>query len=495
MHPAGLCPVLAAAVATAAVVGCGSSSSDRVGGDPTPKPVVLALASHNADPTLQDWADAVARESHGLVRIRLRTGWRGRQADYERGTIADVRAGRLDMAAIPARAFDTLGVDSFQALLAPFEVDSYALEREVLAGELPARLLGGVKPLGVTGVALLPGPMEKLLSITKPLLAPADYEIPRPIGVGRSRLAAATFRVLGTKTTDLAAKGDVFRFAAMEQGVADVVANHYQLVTAGETMPANVNFWPRIVTVVVNDKAYGALSRAQRRALSAAARDALGPGLARIMRDERAVLPRICKPESFFFLTASPADRAALRRAVAPVYGAISRDEGTRAALAWIDSTKRDATPEPAPTCAHRPTPRAAAARRLGAVGTLRRTAGGDWTGAITSPQLGRGTLRLLIRARRLVRSDLTAGLPHFVAHFGAGELRGCIVARTVPHAGFYRWDGAGVVEHATGRLRQYAHDSVRLFGVTTRSDVRHMRGGFSTDVPSGLPCDANQGI
>lgn len=496
MHPARLPPVLAAALIAIVVAGCFGGSSDRLGGDRPAKRVVLTLASHDSDPALNDWADAVWRRSHGLVRIRLKTDWRGRQADYEQGTVSDVRTGKVALAAVPARAFDTLGVQSFQAFLAPLEIDSYALERKVLAGGLPDRVLGGLKPLGVTGVALLPGPMEKLLSITSVLLEPSDFSTLRlPIGVSRSRLTAATFRALGARTADLAAKGDVFRFAAMQQSVVEVVANHHHLVTAGETMPANVNFWPRITTVLMNDKAYAALTPEQRRALSAAARDALAPGLARIMRHERAVLARICEPGSFFFLTASASDRAALRRALAPVYDEIGRDAITRSALVSIDAAKNQVTPEPAPDCAHRPTPRAAAASRLGASGALRGIPGASWAGAITSPQLGRGTLRLVIHGRPNLRPAANFGLTDFVARFPAGELRGCIVATIAPHGGVYRWDGPGVIQHATGRLRPYAHQSLRLRGVTTKRDVRRMRGGFTTDNPSALPCDGRQGI
>jgi TRAP-type C4-dicarboxylate transport system substrate-binding protein len=495
MHPARLSLLLAAALLGVAAAGCFGSSSDRVGGRRPAKPVVLTLAVQAGDPALDEWVDAVARRSHGLVRISRRPDRRGREPGYEQGTLADVRAGKVDLAAVPARAFDTFGVKSFQALLAPFEVDSYALEHKVLASALPDRLLRGVKPLGVTGVALLPGPMEKLLSITSVLLRPSDFgALHLSIAVGRSRLAAATFRALGARTTDLAIRGDVFRLAAMEQGVVQAVADHHQLVTAGETLPANINLWPRLATVVMNDESYAALSPEQRGVLFAAARDALDPGLARITRDEHAVLPRICKPESFFFLTASAADRSAMRAAVSPVYGKIGGDAITATALASIDAIKQHVTPEPAPECAHRRTPRAAATR-LSASGMLHRAASGSWAGRITSPRLGRGTLRLPIHDRPHTGPLANFGLTDFVARFRTGELRGCIVATISPRRRVYRWDGPGVIEHATGRLGPYAHQSLRLRGVTTRRDLRRMRGEFTTDVPSALPCDGRQGI
>src|SRR5439155_4408528 len=120
----------------------------------------------------------------------------------EEGTIADIRAGKVSIASIPGRAYDTIGVKSFQGLLAPFLIDSYALEEKVLASHLPARVLSGVKPLGVRGVALLPGSLQHVLSVGTPMLAPSDYRS-QAIGIHRSELAASTFRALGTTSEDV----------------------------------------------------------------------------------------------------------------------------------------------------------------------------------------------------------------------------------------------------------------------------------------------------
>ena len=47
------------------------------------------------------------------------------------GTLEDVKTGKVDMAWVGARAFDTVGVTSFQALVAPLLIDSYDLEAKV----------------------------------------------------------------------------------------------------------------------------------------------------------------------------------------------------------------------------------------------------------------------------------------------------------------------------------------------------------------------------
>ena len=128
--------------------GCGSSASKATGAR-SEEPVTLTLANPNAgDADVGAWMKAVERLSEGSIRIELRSDWRADEAQAERGTLADVHAGKVDIAKIAARAWDTLGVTSFQALHAPFLVDSLELERRVLTGPLGAEMLAGVRDAG-----------------------------------------------------------------------------------------------------------------------------------------------------------------------------------------------------------------------------------------------------------------------------------------------------------------------------------------------------------
>src|SRR5919109_4098813 len=115
-----------------AAVGC--SGGTKAGGRPLEHTIVLTIANHETgDRDLAEYIAAVNRLSDGSIRLELREGWRGPEVDYDRGTLADVRAGKVDLAKIAVRSFDTLGVSSFEALTAPFLVDSVGLEQEVLA--------------------------------------------------------------------------------------------------------------------------------------------------------------------------------------------------------------------------------------------------------------------------------------------------------------------------------------------------------------------------
>src|SRR4029450_4576988 len=131
-------PLIAALVVAFIASACSGASVDKAGGTRTKRPVVLTLANHEDAP--QDtplWIEEVQRRSGGSLRIQVTNRWRDQEADYDKGTIADVQAGKVQLAKVAARAYDTVGVTGFQALLAPLLIDNRTLEGRVLQSELP----------------------------------------------------------------------------------------------------------------------------------------------------------------------------------------------------------------------------------------------------------------------------------------------------------------------------------------------------------------------
>jgi TRAP-type C4-dicarboxylate transport system substrate-binding protein len=489
--------IAVAALLGVAAGGCGGGSHDRAGGVIAPKTVVLTLATHQTGVGLREWADAVRRLSHGSLRIVVKSGWQRREVDYEKDTIADVRAGRVSLASIPVRAYDTIGVRSFQGLLAPFLIDSYALERKVLAGPLPAQVLAGVRPLGVRGVALLPGPLQHILSIGNAMLAPSDYRS-QEIGLHRSDVAASTIRALGTTSTELTPAGVSPRLGGIETDLVDLMANRYNELTADETLPSNVSFWPLVTSIVISDKAFAALSREQQRALDAAGRSALGPSMKRLARDERKALAAMCQDAdqrgSLAFLSATPSHLAALRTAVDPVYRRLEQSAGTRAVIASVQAMKRDVTGTPAPDCSagllhHLRLTRPAGSLRLSS--HLTATSRSTWEGTVTSKRLGRGRMMLEVRFGFGFSGRVARRATRFEARFPAGTLRGCMhMTITLGAHGEYRWVGSpGAVKTASRTLRRSAGLSLKFVGLTGAGDHRRLRGNLVSDVATGLRC------
>ena len=127
---------------------------------------------------------------------------------YENGLIGDVRAGKADLGVVGSRAWDSVGVTSLRALVAPLLIDSYSLQDRVLRSPLIPEMLKGLRPLGLVGVGILPGALRNPVGITHPLLAPSDYAGLR-IGVQQSRVASATMRALGATPVWFPAGGPV----------------------------------------------------------------------------------------------------------------------------------------------------------------------------------------------------------------------------------------------------------------------------------------------
>ena len=495
--------VLVAALLGLAAGGCAFGSHDRAGGVVRAKPVVLTLAVHDASTDVNDWATAVDRLSHGTLRISVQSGWRHGEADYEKDTIADVRAGKASLASIPVRAYDTLGVESFDGLLAPFLIDTYALERKVLDSGLPAGMLAGVTRLGVDGVALVPGPLQEVLSVSGPMLAPADYP-GRPIGIRPSGVAADTFRALGDTSTEVAPGADLLdQVDGVEQDPVELVSNRYAGVTAGMSLPYNVRFWPRVSSIVINEQAFSGLTAPQRDALRDAGPAAVAPAIARTITDERGAVAAICRPVApyrvpgVFLLSATPADLAAMRAAVAPVYRGLDRYAPTRRFIAAVEAVKQGAPAPPATRCPGSARSHIALAADAGALrvnGTLTATSATTWQGTVSAPRLGRG--RLVLRHHLGFRQVIRRRPLIWEATFHSGSLRGCVnLASVREHGGAYHWDGPGSVKTASAGLRRFAGLSVRFHGVVKPGDLRHVRGGFVSGAPNGIPCFDGSGI
>jgi TRAP-type C4-dicarboxylate transport system substrate-binding protein len=338
-----------AAVLAFAAAGCGGGV-DKAGGRVS-KPLVLTLAAHDDDEAYGTFAAAVKRLSGGSMRIRIAGNWRvtgdRRELDYERGIVDDVRRGKVAMGILGVRVWDTLGVRSFEALLAPFLVDSLALEGRALRSPLAPSALAAVEREGVVGIALLPGRLRRPFGITRLLVTPGDYRGAK-VAIRLGIVAEETFRALGARPAP-EVPVDFTGFDGAEVDPLTITENGWDQGVRGLT--ANVAFWPKAQTVVMNRKAYAALTPEQRRILAEAGREAVAPELAQIAREQRLGISILCGDHGFRFVNATPAEAVALRKAVQPVYARIERDPLTRR---WIAQIARERTAPDVVTCGAR---------------------------------------------------------------------------------------------------------------------------------------------
>lgn len=313
--------------------------ADKAGGEGGEKPVVLTLGNHDylqTDPTAATFVAAVRRLSDGSVKLDVREGWRFYDQDYERATIGDVAQRDLDLALVGARAWDNVGVTSFRALLAPFLIDSFPYEQRVLESPLVDQMLDGVEGRGLVGLAVLPGVLRRPLGVSRPLVRPRDYER-AAMAIRAGGVARATFRELGGSSSTFRAE-QLPAFDGSELDATTILNNRYDL--HARALTANVVLWPRPTTLVMNRKAYDALSSGQQQLLRDAARETFAPLLETLRSEERTSLAALCQDGHLALVTASSGDRAALRRAVQPVYDELERDSLTRELIAEIEDLR-----------------------------------------------------------------------------------------------------------------------------------------------------------
>lgn len=335
----GLLPFLGLVIALT-MAACLGSDSDKAGGQREQERVVLTMANAlDGSEELEFYIDEVARLSGGTVRIAMRNGWARGRSDYEKQLIGDVAAGKADLGWVGSRAWDSVGVKSFRALTAPFLVDSYALQDRVLRSSMSKEMLRGVEPLELVGLGILPGPLRKPLGRLAPLAKPSDYA-GLTIGVQQSRLADATMRALGATPVWFPA-GGAMRFDAIEQQIASIQGNGYD--ATGRFLTANVTVWPRPVVPFANREAFRALNSDQQRALMEAAANVIPEQTAADRGAEEEAAEILCR-RGLKFVSASPQDVAALRRAVQPIYAELRRDPKTRAYIARIERLRGETT-------------------------------------------------------------------------------------------------------------------------------------------------------
>ena len=322
----------------AGLVACSADGADKAGGGDEVEPLVLRFASNGeAWPIeFEVYLEQVERLSRGSVRIEFTQHWREREPGQEVGLIRDVQAGEIDMAWVGARAFDAVGVNSFQALVAPFVIDSYDLQDRVFEEGIPQRMLQGLDAIGLTGIGVLPGPMRKLMGVSHPFTAPSDFD-GAVVGTSGGRLAERTLRALGATPTMVPARASLDGLDGLDYQLSAIYGNHY--VQQGGHVTANVDLWPRPPVFIINTDRFTGLTDEQQEILTAAAAAAIVPASAATRQEETHAASGLCGTE-MSVVHASDSEQAALRNAVEPIFAELAAELETKAFLDEIGALK-----------------------------------------------------------------------------------------------------------------------------------------------------------
>lgn len=306
-------------------------------------PAVLMLASNDQTlpPGVQHFAYRVAAESGGTVRVEVAPDWKDGPGEAE--VLTSVIAGEADLGWSGSRALDQIGVRSLTPLLSPFLIGSYAAQRAVVSDPQIVGLLTALRPVGLEGLALLPGELRVPVGISGPLREPADYRGAR-IRSYPSDIQFESLSALGatptTKPVDEPFEPDLDGVETMPSTL--VHNGHY---TPARLPTMNTPLWPRIDLIVANPASLQRLTDEQRGWVLKAARDAAEWSKENVSGEVSWEMEELCQ-QGVRVVTADAEQVAALREAVRPVLDRIRADPELAPTLARIEEIVSSVTPE-----------------------------------------------------------------------------------------------------------------------------------------------------
>jgi TRAP-type C4-dicarboxylate transport system substrate-binding protein len=325
--------VLGSLVALAVTMTACGQAVDRLGNEPATPVVLHAETGFNPD-EVAAYARQVARATGDLVRLDVAQAVAKTPA-VEDDIIERVRSGALDAAFVGTRAWTAYDIHAFDALHAPFLIDSLDLERAVLQSSILDGAGSGLDALGLTSVGLLPGPLRLPGGRERAFTTPASFS-GASLAITKSSISDATLAALGAHAEPIVPGGDIAGLDGIE---AQVEAMPLEGPAAVGVVTGNVVLWPRPISVVVNKERFASLPAEQQAAL----RDAIGASMDTMIDGLRfgdlQLVDSACR-NGVRFVQASPDDVKALRAAVEPVYASLRSDAATSTAIDAITALR-----------------------------------------------------------------------------------------------------------------------------------------------------------
>ena len=337
-----LAPLMATALLFGAVSACdsgGDGEADKAGGSEAPKLLRLAVADDAEQPDApfaRYFARRVSARSDGSVRVRVVWDAAGQSSPgYELGIAQRVRDGDFELGWMGSRAWDRMGITSFQALQAPFLVTDYGLLGRIATGAPAERMLAGLDGHGFVGLGLVPEHLRYAFGVREPLASVDDFAGAR-VRVRPSEATDALMHALGAKPVHIS--GDDVAAAVADGKIdgAEASLGTNSREEGENHLTVNLPLFPKTLTVFAGEDAYDQLEAGQREAIREAARETAAYAAAH-PPSERALMREFCLGGGgVSAVAATRGDLDALERAAQPVYAQLEEDPDTKALIAAI---------------------------------------------------------------------------------------------------------------------------------------------------------------
>ena len=251
-------PAAALAVISAMlVVGCSGPGTGKAGGAPAAAPtgtITLTFASADLLPVDAMFANLVNQDSGGHLKLRT-VQYDYNSASVDQTIAADLKKGKVNVADVGSRAWESLGINAFRAYQEPFLIGSRELLDGAVTGTVATGLLATLKPAGITGLAIAPDSVRYLYS-TRPLTTPAQFNGAK-IRINDSATTSEVLTALGATPVTGIPSGSATvqalrdgRLTAIESNPVNAMMNGY--LKAAPYVVVNAPLFAKTVTFAVN---------------------------------------------------------------------------------------------------------------------------------------------------------------------------------------------------------------------------------------------------
>lgn len=342
------------------VTACSAGITVKSGGEVEPTVLTLALAEGRQvpyAPAVLHFARTVHDRSGGRLVVEIDWGHEGRlRPDAEEALIRTVQSGRADLAHVPTRTFDRVGIGRFRVLQDPMTLDTLEKADAVASDGVADRMLQDLRLDGLVGLDLYVENLRRPVGYRDGLVHLEDFS-GRALRAQPSTMSYDTLLALGARpsmssTYTTTAEGE--RYDGAESSWFSWEGRHP--FPRGARITGDLVLFPKFNVFIANPTAFDGLDSEDREVLALAARDTTTWWVQEHRPSEEALAEAWCAGGRRLVM-AGPDGIASVRTALRPVVDDLEADPKI---LEHLEAVRRIAAENPGsfvpPDVCHPPT-------------------------------------------------------------------------------------------------------------------------------------------
>jgi TRAP-type C4-dicarboxylate transport system substrate-binding protein len=327
-----------AAALACLLAGC-TSGGTKAGRDQPATVLHLATVEPSDAPYTKDaefFARRVAELTAGSVQVTIDSEVIPWTPNSEQQVTGMVQQGTTDLALVPPRVLDTLGITDFQVLQTPLLIDSPELAGVVATSAVAQRMLARLGDRHLVGLGLVYEGLRQPLALNGAVTRAQDLQ-GLQVRVPVSQISDTMFAALGA----IPDHGDSHTVSTTGAPYP-VVETELALAPSGfptpSTLTRNITYFPKYDAILGNPDAIARLNQGQQEAIKQAARDTVAESL-QTTADEQALAAAYCEAKGDL-VVAPDSEIAALNRKFQPVVTQLRTDRATAEEIDAIQALK-----------------------------------------------------------------------------------------------------------------------------------------------------------